>query len=168
MKKQVKTTDTFYFDDFKLGDGKLYYRDKRASLTIKGGKLKSFGEIAKIMGEEGLCNLGFDIPVDGKVTAPQTIMLKRVEEELPSMSDVAEADDIKLQEIMENAARSTENLTEQLGEESTEDLPMYELLGLDKQLRSIGGLLKVEVVKKVQIEQCLTEKNISSQKSETT
>ena len=32
-------------------------------------------------------------------------------------------------------------------------LPMRELLGLDKQLRSIRGSLKVEVAKKVQLEE---------------
>ena len=31
--------------------------------------------------------------------------------------------------------------------------PLRELLGLDKQLRSIRGLLKVEVAKKVQLEE---------------
>ena len=35
-------------------------------------------------------------------------MLYRVEEELPSTSDLAKANDIELQEIMENAARSME------------------------------------------------------------
>ena len=37
--------------------------------------------------------------------------------------------------------------------ESSEDLPVQELLGLDKQLRSIRGSLKVEVAKKVQLEE---------------
>ena len=37
---------------------------------------------------------------------------------MPSMPDVAKADDIELQEITENAARSTENLIAQLEEES--------------------------------------------------
>ena len=50
-------------------------------------------------------------------------------------------------------ARSTENLIEQLKVESSEDLPMQELLDLGKQLRSIRGLLKVEVAEKVQLEQ---------------
>ena len=62
-------------------------------------------------------------------------------------------DDIELQEIMENAARSMENLIEQLEGESSEDLPMHELLGLDKQLRSIRAPLGVEVTKKVQLEE---------------
>ena len=35
--------------------------------------------------------------------------------------------------------------------EGEEMLPMLELLGLDKQLRSIRGSLKVEVAKKVQL-----------------
>ena len=80
-------------------------------------------------------------------------------EELPSISDVANTDDIELQEITENASRSIENLIKQLQEESSEDFPMRELLGLDKQLGSIRGLLRVvEVVSK---------KSISSRKSET-
>ena len=62
-------------------------------------------------------------------------------------------DDIELQEIMENAARSMDNLIEQLECESSEDLPMHELLGLDKQLRSIRAPLRVEVTKKVQLEE---------------
>ena len=45
---------------------------------------------------------------------------------------------------MENASRSMENLNQQL---EGEDLPMREFLGLDKQLRSIRGSLKVEVAK---------------------
>ena len=65
------------------------------------------------------------------------------------MSDVAKADDIELQEITENASRSTENLIVQLEGESSKDLPMRELQGLDKQLRSIKGLLKVEVAERL-------------------
>ena len=52
---------------------------------------------------------------------------------------------------MENASKSTEDLITQF--EGQEMLPMRELLGLDKQLRSIRGLLKVEVAKKVQLEE---------------
>ena len=109
-----QTTDTFHFDDFELRDGKLYYIDKKASLMIKGGTLRSFG----------LLNLGFDIPVDGKVTARQAIMLNKAEEEMPSRSDVDKVDNIELQEITENMVRSTENLTVQFEGESSEDLPM--------------------------------------------
>ena len=77
-------------------------------------------------------------------------MLKKAQEELPSASDEDKADDIELQEI----AKSTEDLILQLMQ--TGDLfeyPLCELLGLDKQLRSIRGSLKVEVVKKVQLEE---------------
>ena len=68
-------------------------------------------------------------------------MLNIVEEELPSTSDIAKADDIELQEIVRDTSRSIQQVTE--------DLPMQELRGLDKQLRSIRGSLKVEVVKKL-------------------
>ena len=90
-------------------------------------------EIRKILGDGGLRDLDFNVP-KGKVTAWQAIMLNIVKEELPSASEIARADDIELQEIAENALRSIENLNQ---EEPTEDLPMRELLGLDKQLRSI-------------------------------
>ena len=36
-----------------------------------------------------------------------------------------------------------------------EVLPMHEIQGLDKQLRSISGSLKVEVAKKVELQQCI-------------
>ena len=50
------------------------------------------------MGKGGLRNFGFDIP-RGKVTARQAVMLNKTQEELPSASDIAKADDIGLQEI---------------------------------------------------------------------
>ena len=62
---------------------------------------------------EGLHDLGFDIPVESKVTTRWVIMLNRVEEELLSAFDIAKADDTELQEIMENAANSTEDLIAQ-------------------------------------------------------
>ena len=114
--------------------------------------LKSVGMLADILGKGGLRSLGFDIPV-GKVTAWQAVMLNKAQEELLSESDITKADDIELQEIVENASRSIENLNQQVQEEPTEDLPMQELLGLDKQLRSRRGSLKVEVAKKVQLEE---------------
>ena len=63
----------------------------------------------KILGKERLRDLGFDIPIRGKLTARWAIMLNRIEEQLPSTSDVARADDIELQEITKNAASNTEH-----------------------------------------------------------
>ena len=72
---------------------------------------------------------------------------------MPSMSDIGKADDVKLQEITKSAAKSIENLILQLEGESPENLPMHELQSLDKQLRNIKGSLKVETVKKVELQQ---------------
>ena len=105
------------------------------------------GVLADILDKGRLRNLGFDIP-RGKVTARQVVMLNKAQEEMPSASDVDKAGDIELQEIVENASRSIENLNQQVQEEPTEDLPMRELLGLDKQLRSIRSSLKVGVAKR--------------------
>ena len=120
------------------------------------GKLKSVGTIADIMGKNRLCNLGFDI-LRGRLTAREAVMLNKVKEELPSACDVDKADDLELQEITENASRNIENLHQQL--EGSEDLPMRELLGLEKQLGSIRGSLRVEMAKKVQLEECIKKEH---------
>ena len=150
-----ETPEESHYDYFKLEDGELYYRGKRKPLTTKG-KLKLVGMLADILGKGGLRNLGFDIP-RGKVTARQAVMLNKVKEELPSASDVDKADDIELQEIMENASRSMEDLISQMPQ--TDEYPLLDLLGLDKQLRSIRGSLKVEVAKKVQLEECIKKEH---------
>ena len=147
-----ETPEEFQYDYFKLEDGELYYRGKRKPLTTKG-VLKSVGMLADILGKGGLCSLGFDIP-RGKLTARQAVMLNKTQEELPSESDITGADDIELQEIAEKATDLISHLNDQ--QSQTDDLfeyPLRELLGLDKQLRSILGSLKVEVVRKVQLEE---------------
>ena len=118
--------------------------------------LKSVGMLADILGKGGLRNLGFDIP-RGNVTARQAVMLNKAAEELPSESDITKADDIELQEI----AEKTSGIISQIKDvqTDTEDLfehPLRELLGLDVQLRSIRGSLKVEVAKKVELEEHIT------------
>ena len=117
------------------------------------GKLKSVGMIADILGKNRLRRLGFNIPV-GRITAQQAVMLNKAAEELPSESDITKVDDIELQEIVEK----TLGIISQIKgiQTDTEDLfehPLCELLGLDKQLRSIRGSLKAEVVKKVELEE---------------
>ena len=69
--------------------------------------------------------------------------------ELPSSSEIAKADDIELEEIAEKASDIISQIKDV--QTDTDDLvehPLRELLGLDKQLRSVRGPLKVEVVKK--------------------
>ena len=111
------------------------------------------------MGKGGLRNLGFDIP-RGKVTAWQAVMLNKAAEKLPSESDITRVDDIELQEIAEKASDVISQIKDV--QTDTEDLfehPLRELLGLDKQLRSIRGLLKVEVAKKVELEECIAKEH---------
>ena len=59
--------------------------------------------------------------------------------------------------------KSTEDLIFQTNSQSqTDELfehPLRELLGLDKQLRSIRGSLKVEVAKKVKLEECIAKEH---------
>ena len=130
--------EPFHYDYFKLEGGELYYIGNRKPLMTEG-KLKSVGMLADILGKNRLRRLGFKIPM-GKVTAQQAEMLNKAAEELPSESDITKADDIELQEIV----KSMEDLISQLMQ--TDDLfkyPLHKLLGLDVQLRSIRGSLKV-------------------------
>ena len=77
-------------------------------------------------------------------------MLNKAAEELPSNSDITEADDTELQEIVEKALGIISQIKDV--QTDTDDLfehPLRELLGLDKQLRSIRGSLKVGVAKRL-------------------
>ena len=153
-----ETPEEFHYDYFKLEDGELYYRAKRKPLTTKG-VLKSVGMLVDILGKGGLCNLGFDVP-RGKVTARQAVMLKKAAKELPSESDITGANDIELQEIAEKASDIISQIKDV--QTDTDDLfehPLCELLGLDKQLRSIRGSLKVEVAKKVELEERIAKEH---------
>ena len=146
-----ETPELFHYDYFKLEGRELYYIGSRKPLTTEG-KQKSVGMIADILGKNRLCRLGVNIPV-GKLTARQAIMLNKAAEELPSESDITKVDDIELQEIAEKASgiisqiRDVQTDTEDLFENN-----LRELLGLDKQLRSIRASLKVEVAKKVELD----------------
>ena len=88
-------------------------------------------------------------------------MLNKAAEELPSESDITKVDDIELQEIVEKASGIIPQIKDV--QTDTEDLfenPLRELLGLDKQLRTTRGslkVLKVEVAKKVELEKHITK-----------
>ena len=153
-----ETPELFHYDYFKLEGGELYYIGNRKPLTTEG-KLKSVGMIADILGKNRLRRLGFNIPV-GLLTAWQTVMLNKAAEELPSESDITKVDDIELQEIVEKASFIISQIKDVLTD--TEDLfenPLHELLGLDKQLRTVRGSLKVEVAKKVELEEHITKEH---------
>ena len=157
-----ETPELFHYDYFKLKGGELYYIGNRKPLMTEG-KLKSVGMIADILGKNRLHRLGFNIPV-GKITDRQAVMLNKAAEELPSESDITRADDIEFQEIAENATKSTKDLISHLNDQQsqTEELfehPLRELLGLDKQLRSIRGSPKVEVAKKLELEERIAKEH---------
>ena len=147
-----KTPELFHYDYFKLKGGELYNIGNRKPLTTEG-KLKSVGMVADTLGKNRLRRLGFNIPV-GRITARQAVMLNKAAEELPSESDINGADDIELQEIAEEASGIISQIKDvQMDTDDLFEHPLCELLGLDKQLRSIRGPLKVEVAKKVELEE---------------
>ena len=113
--------------------------------------------LADILGKNRLRRLGFYISV-GRITAQQAVMLNKASEELPSESDITGVDDIELQEIAEKASGIISQIKDvQTDTEDSLKNPLRELLGLDKQLRSIRGSLKVEVAKKVKLEEHITK-----------
>ena len=152
-KHYSRTSDATHYDNFRHEGKLLYFKGRDEPITNEDGLSRTFGKLKSILGKNRIRDLGLNVPKGP--TVQQTAVLNKAKEELPSMSDIAKVDDIELQEIMENASRSMENLNQQLEGESSEDLPMRELLSLDKLLRSIRGLLKVEVAKKVQVEESI-------------
>ena len=160
-----ETPEPFHYDYFKLEGGELYYIGNRKPLTTEG-KLKSVEMLADILGKNRLYRLGFNIPV-GKVTAQQAVMLNKAAEELPSASDITKVDDIELQEIAEKASDIISQIKDV--QTDTDDLfkhPLQELLGLDTQLRSIRGSLKVEVAKRFSWKSALLKSTTSSRNFE--
>ena len=140
---------------FILGeDGRLYYKEK--SLMNRNGELKTIGAIVDTLGIGGLRDMGYNIT---KTNLKPQFVLDLIEKQaqLPSIHEIAGADEIELEEV----AKSTEDLIFQINSQSqTDELfehPLRELLGLDKQLRSIRGSLKVEIAKKVDLEEHISK-----------
>ena len=138
-------------------DGRLYYGDK--PLMNRNGELKAIGVIADTLGIRGLREMGYNIT---KTNLKPRFVLDLLEKqaELPSSSEIAKADGIELEEIAEKASDIISQIKDV--QTDTDDLfehPLQELLGLDKQLRSIRGSLKVEVAKKVQLEEHIAKEH---------
>ena len=93
-----RTSDATHYDNFRRKGKWLYFKGRDEPLTNEYGSLKTFSKLKNILGKNRLCDLGFDVP-KGKVTTQQVVMLNRVEEEMPSTSNIAEADEIELQRI---------------------------------------------------------------------
>ena len=89
--------DAIHYDRFRCDDNGLYYKGRDKPLTNMDGKLKTIGQLETILGQRRLFKLGFDAsewPISKKVE-----VLKKAQEELPSRSDIAKADNIELQEM---------------------------------------------------------------------
>ena len=132
-------------------DGKLYYKGK--PLMNRNGELKAIGVIVDTLGIRGLREMGYNITKTN--LKPQFVLdLLEKQAKLPSSSEIAKADDIELEEIAEKASDIISQIKDvQTDMDDLFERPLQELLGLDKQVRSIRGSLKVEAAKKVQLEE---------------
>ena len=142
-KHYKRTSDAIHHYYFKRKGDQLFFKGKDKPLINEDGKLKTFGRLKSILCKNRLHSLGFDVPI-GELTAQQAVILNKAEEEeLPSQSNVTKADDIELQEIMEDLIAQFRDHTQT----QTDDLfkhPLRRLLGFDEELRSIWGLLKMQ------------------------
>ena len=101
------------------------------------GELKTIGVIAGTIGIRGLREMGYNIT---KTNFKPRFVLDLLEKqaELLSSSEIAKADDIELDKIAEKASDIISQIKDV--QTDTDDLfehPLRELLGLDKQLKSI-------------------------------
>ena len=126
----------------------------------RNGELKTIGVIADTLGIGGLREMGYNIT---KTSLKPRFLLDLLEKQtkLPSSSEIDRASDIKLQEMTERPITAIKDFLQEIssdrgtqtGEDDPEMPTMQELVGLDKELRSIRGSLKVEAAKKVELEQ---------------
>ena len=149
--------EVFRYDLFEPRGKDLYYigpdGDLNKALTRRG-RFLTVGTIADVLTKEGLREIGFDIP-KSSVSARKALM------KMPSASEIGKANEIEMQELTGKAIDANEDLIREIssdrGTQTGEDDPdmptMRELVGLDKELRSIRGSLKVEATKKVELEE---------------
>ena len=153
-----KNQNVIYYDDFESIRGELYSKGRDEPLTKKGG-LKPYKSLIRILGKNRIYSLGFDIS-EWPLSRKQAIALNKAQEQLPSASDITKVDDIELQEIAEKASDIISQIKDvQIDTDELFKHPLREFLGLDKQLRSIRGSLKVEVAKQVELEGCITKEH---------
>ena len=141
---------------FILGeDGRLYYKGKL--LMNKNGELKMIGVTEDTLGIRGLREMGYNM---AKTNLKPRFVLDLIEKQakLPSSSEIAGADEMELEEIAEKASDIISQIKDiQTDTDELFEHPLCDLLGLDKQLRSILGSLKLEVAKKIQLEEHVTK-----------
>ena len=167
LAKELKQNPIYYSDNlFEVKHKNLYFKGLDRPLTTRG-RLKTVLTIGDTLGKARLIEMGFFIPEH--LNARDFVKLRQVqrelEEKLPSASDITKADEIELKELARKAIDVNEDLIKEIssdrGTQTGEDDPdmptMRELQGLDKELRSIRGSLKVEAAKKVEIKQKLTQ-----------
>ena len=141
--------DDFHFNKFELRNDQLYYKENNGKpLMTKKGELRTVKELVKIL---GIKSLGYNVP-EGQ-SARDFIKMKKAKEKLPSASDITKADNIELMELSRESSRISEDLIMNIQTQTDDLLPILNLLGLDKQLRSIRGSLKVEVARKLELEE---------------
>ena len=125
----------------------------------RNGELKTIGVIADTLGIRGLGEMGYNI-VKTNLKPRFVLDLLEKQAELPSPSEIAKADGIELEEIAEKASDIIFQIKDvQTDTDNLFEHPLRELLSLDEQLRSIRGSLKVQVVKKVQLEEHITKEH---------
>ena len=132
----------------------------------RNGELKTIGVIVDTLGIRGLREMGYNI---SKTNLKPGFVLDLMEKQaqLPSIHEIAGADEIELEEL----AKSTEDMIFQINNQSQTDEifehPLRVLLDLDKQLKSIRGSLKVEVAKCLSWKSALLKSIESSRNFET-
>ena len=151
-----QTLEVFHYDYFELRDDNLYYKFKSNDpLTTKIGNLRAVGELRNIIGKDGLRKLGYDI-APGKENSRNAKILEEFKDKLLSKSDVANAEEIELQKILKNVSRSIENISQQLVAEGftiKELRELRELRSVNKEMGRIRVKLKVEMAKKLDLEE---------------
>ena len=157
---KVEIPKTIRTDLFEIDGGELYYKDNNKPLT-KNGKFRAIKTIKEFLGKDRMREMGFNIPADSKVSARDATVLNEKYNELQSASQsVDNANDIELETIADSVQSSIEDLIHISKEIQTDglfELPIRELLSLDREARTRSGHIKTLTTKMTTINEEIKE-----------
>lgn len=160
------------FDRIKFNNGDVLFeneRGERKSLLTKNGKWRSPKEYKKLFGVKFLRDLGFD--PDSSKTANKIASKEaaKLNEKLDAIdtSNIQSTSGQKALEMVVDVSDKVNDTIEKIEQETSfidanereQLLPLRELKGLDKQLRTISGSLKVSVAKSVELQEHIKKEN---------
>ena len=160
------------FDKIEFNDGDVLFeneRGERKSLLTSNGKWRSPKEYKKLFGVKFLRDIGFDPDSSKSANKIASKEAANLNEELNAIdtSNIQSTSGQKALEMLGDVSDKVSDAIEKIEQETSfidadereQLLPLRELKGLDKQLKTISGSLKVSVAKSVELQEHINKED---------